>query len=543
MKVPDRLTFKFAEEASEMEQIHELNYRTFVREIPQHAPREDQRLVDKFHDENTYGICLSGDRLIGMIACRGKRPFSLDGKLADLDSYLPAQSNLCEIRLLAVEPAFRGAPVFCGLVQLVERYMRENGHDRAVMSGVIRQQKLYRHLGFAPFGPVVGSGEARFQPMQLALKDFCENPAIRPVFIRGDHDEPAVLLPGPVGVHRDVRNAFAAPPVSHRSPGFARDLRAVQKRLCALVNCRAADVFLGSGSLANDVIAGQLSLLSRPGLILNNGEFGARLIDHAGRFNLEFERVEKPWGEAISPGDVERALAGSPNIGWLWAVHCETSTGVMNDLEALKELCRSRGLILCLDCISSVGSMPVDLKGAHFASGVSGKGLAAYPGLGLVFRNVDVVSASGRLPRYLDLGFHVERGGVPFTHSSNLVAALRCALEREDWSAKFDRIARVSDRLRRELAEAGFNLVAAGAARNPAVITIALPLECDSRRFAESLERAGFMAAWQSEYLQRRNWIQVCLMGEIPDEAIVTLPDRMRKARAASEDAKRALQG
>ena len=53
---------------------------------------------------------------------------------------------------------------------------------------------------------------------------------------------------------------------------------------------------MGSGTLANDVIAGQLSLLGEPGLILSNGEFGERLMDQAWRFNLKFDSVEFPWG-------------------------------------------------------------------------------------------------------------------------------------------------------------------------------------------------------------------------------------------------------
>ena len=52
------LEFKIATEVWEIEQIHQLNYRTFVEEIPQHHTNPSHRLVDKFHNENTYVICL-----------------------------------------------------------------------------------------------------------------------------------------------------------------------------------------------------------------------------------------------------------------------------------------------------------------------------------------------------------------------------------------------------------------------------------------------------------------------------------------------------
>ncbi len=59
------LIFKFASEDWEFEAIHRLNYKTFVEEIPQHHASPAHRLVDKFHAENTYLICLAGKKLAG----------------------------------------------------------------------------------------------------------------------------------------------------------------------------------------------------------------------------------------------------------------------------------------------------------------------------------------------------------------------------------------------------------------------------------------------------------------------------------------------
>ena len=82
------LVFKVASTPEEFEQIHALNYRTFVEEIPQHAVNTERKLVDRFHEQNTYLICKRGERVVGMMALRGDRPFSLDAKLPALDSYL-----------------------------------------------------------------------------------------------------------------------------------------------------------------------------------------------------------------------------------------------------------------------------------------------------------------------------------------------------------------------------------------------------------------------------------------------------------------------
>src|SRR5258706_1367297 len=123
------LVFKFASEDWEFEAIHRLNYKTFVEEIPQHERTPTERLVDKFHAENTYLICLNGRKLAGMLAARGNRPFSLDQKLEKLDGYLPAGRKICEIRLLAVEKKVRGAQGLQGILALLWQHGIERRSD------------------------------------------------------------------------------------------------------------------------------------------------------------------------------------------------------------------------------------------------------------------------------------------------------------------------------------------------------------------------------------------------------------------------------
>jgi GNAT superfamily N-acetyltransferase len=175
----DRLTCRIADPA-DFDAIHRLNYATFVEEIPQHAPNDERRLVDRLHDENTYVICMADERLVGMVCGRCERPFSLDAKLADLDGWLPAHRKVVEIRLLAVAREYRKTAVFRELVSLLSTYFLARGCDLAVISGTVRELRLYRHLGFEPFGAPVGTGEALYQPMFLTLDAFMRNiPASR----------------------------------------------------------------------------------------------------------------------------------------------------------------------------------------------------------------------------------------------------------------------------------------------------------------------------------------------------------------------------
>jgi aspartate aminotransferase-like enzyme len=247
------------------------------------------------------------------------------------------------------------------------------------------------------------------------------------------------------------------------------------------------ELLLGSGTLGNEAVAAQLGLLEGRGLVFSNGEFGERLIDHAERQGLSYEVLRVPWGSRCDLAEVELMLAEHTDIAWLWSTHCETSSGVLNDLEALKEISRRRGVRLCIDCTSSLGTVPVDLRGVYLASSVSGKGLASYPGIALVFYN-HVVIPDRRLPRYLDLGYYREKQGVPFTQSSNLVAALHQALICCDASARFATIRRRYSWLRSRLEESGFRIMAAEEDAAPAVISIVLSSDLSSFQLGEELE-------------------------------------------------------
>ncbi len=524
------LRFKMATEEWEFEQIHRLNYKTFVEEIPQHDVSPTETLVDKFHRENTYFICLCGDQLLGMIAVRGRRPFSLEQKLEDLDSYLPAGRSICELRLLSIEREHRNSLVLRGLMRLLAQHCKAEGYNLAVISGTTRQLKLYRALGFVPFGPLVGTTDALFQPMYLTLESWegREKRFLHPSTVSSIPAARASFLPGPVSVSHEVRRAFAAEPVSHRSESFVKDFQWTKQLLCKLASAQHVEILMGSGTLANDAIAAQLSLLPGKGLILSNGEFGERLIDHAARFGLSFALLQMDWDDIFDPDTIARVIARNPEIQWLWAVHCETSTGVLNDMMMLKKLCADRGIKLCMDCISSIGTVPVDLRDVYLASGVSGKGLGAFPGLSMVFYNHKILPAPRAVPRYLDLGLYAAEAGTPFTVSSNLLYALQTALKRFKTEGVFRHIEELAMWLRSTLRRMGFSIVAVDSQAAPAVITIALPSTISSKALGKHLEEAGYFLSYMSEYLLERNWIQICLMGECSQAEMVPLVDALK---------------
>jgi aspartate aminotransferase-like enzyme len=115
---------------------------------------------------------------------------------------------------------------------------------------------------------------------------------------------------------------------------------------------------------------------------------------------------------------------------------------------------------------------------------------------------------------------------------------LLTALQRTSWKDKFAQIADVSKWLRDRVRELGFQIVAAEALGSPAVVTIVLPPELSSRHVGWLLQQEGYLLSYKSEYLLKRNWIQICLMGEWSRENLMTLPNVLSDLCAQSQRTK-----
>jgi hypothetical protein len=147
-----RFHFKRAETATEIEQVHRLNYRTFVKEIQQHADNGQDRLVDKFHDWNIYFLAMLDDSVIGMISVHDRPPFSVASRLPDRSVIEQPGMRPLEVRLLAIDQTERKGSVLLGLTAVMNCFARDNGYTHYVISAVTGQIALYRHLGFE--GPI-----------------------------------------------------------------------------------------------------------------------------------------------------------------------------------------------------------------------------------------------------------------------------------------------------------------------------------------------------------------------------------------------------
>lgn len=544
-----KYVFKRAETRQEFEQIHCLNYRTFVGEIPQHPDPGDGRLIDKFHDKNSYFIVLCGGRVVGMVSGHDQPPFSIADRLNDPSILQRPGIRPLEVRLLAVEPDKRNSTIFFGLLWSLYQHAHVHGYTHLFISGIEERIRLYRRLGFEPLGPAVAHGQASFVPMVLTVgrlpakvervKHLWETHVERSAPFR--EAEPVCLLPGPVTTSAAVRSAFHQPPIYHRGPDFIRRFQDVRKTLGDLVGGLEAALLNGSGTLANEAVAAALAADQEAGrgILLVNGEFGQRLERQAARFGLSPRVLSWPWGQPWNLVEIEAALAQEASVKpastWIWGVHQESSTGVLNDLPGLIRLARNWDTRVCVDCISSLGAVPLDLRGVYLASGASGKSLGSYAGTAIVFAEVKALDRINvdRIPSYLDIPAAVSSSGPRYTFPSPTLLALESALEDyatpERARAAYERYAALGAFVRQQLRALGLEPIAQETWASPVVTTFSPPSEESPEAFVTRCQAWGFSIGGQSRYLAERRLVQIANMGALLREDIAPLFEHLKR--------------
>ena len=320
-----------------------------------------------------------------------------------------------------------------------------------------------------------------------------------------------LMGPGPSDVSPRVLAALSRPTVGHLDPAFQDLMEEIKAALARLFNAPDhACVPLPAPGTAGMEAA--LMNLLEPGdraVIAVNGVFGGRMVDMAGRAGAEVVRVDAPWGEPVDVAAVEAALASGP-AKVLAFVHAETSTGVRSDAAALCALARRHGALSIVDCVTSLGGVPVDAAAWDADVLYSGtqKCLSAPPGLSPVAfsrRALEAVAARSTPVRnwLLDVSLLMAywggEGGRTYHHTAPINALYGLheslvALFEEGQQAVFVRHARVHEALVAGLEALGLQMLVAPEHRLPQLNTVRVPEGVD-----EAAVRARMLDRWDLE--------------------------------------------
>ncbi len=196
-----------------------------------------------------------------------------------------------------------------------------------------------------------------------------------------------LLTPGPLTTSKSVKQAMVHDWGS-RDAAFMKINRGVLDRIAAIAGGGEDYVTVGmQGSGTFAVEAMLTSFVPRTGkvVLLINGAYGhraAKICQIAGRAAI---KLETPEDTPPDLAKLEAALADA-TVTHVFAVHCETTSGILNPIEEIAALCRKRGKRLLVDAMSAFGAIALDARetGYDALAASSNKCLEGVPGMGFV---------------------------------------------------------------------------------------------------------------------------------------------------------------
>jgi alanine-glyoxylate transaminase / serine-glyoxylate transaminase / serine-pyruvate transaminase len=193
-----------------------------------------------------------------------------------------------------------------------------------------------------------------------------------------------LLGPGPSPVDDRVLRVMSAPLVGHLDPLFVRTMDEVQAllRYAFETNNRLTIPISGTGSAGMEAAVANLLEPGEEIVICINGYFGERMHEMASRVGANPVRVECEWGGPVDLDKARKAWRAS-NAGVLFAVHAETSTGVLQQLAPLREIVDERDGLLMVDTVTSIGAHQIGVDRNRIDACYAGtqKALSCPPGL------------------------------------------------------------------------------------------------------------------------------------------------------------------
>ncbi|HHQ4924963.1 TPA: 2-aminoethylphosphonate--pyruvate transaminase [Aeromonas veronii] len=256
-----------------------------------------------------------------------------------------------------------------------------------------------------------------------------------------------LLTPGPLSTTATVRAAMLQDSCTWDADYNQGVVEPIRRELVRLAtgpeyeSDYSAVLLQGSGSYVVESVLGSAIGVDECLLIINNGAYGARMGEMARCLGLRHYELDCGETTRPEPAAIEAMLARHPEITHLAMVHCETTTGMLNPLEEVAELCQRRGIRLIVDAMSSFGGIPIDMGrlGIEFLISSANKCIQGVPGFGFVIARRAALAACAGRARSVSLDLHAQwqtmeqQGGKwRFTSPTHTVLAFAQALRELD---------------------------------------------------------------------------------------------------------------
>ncbi|WP_291737724.1 2-aminoethylphosphonate--pyruvate transaminase [Leisingera sp. F5] len=322
--------------------------------------------------------------------------------------------------------------------------------------------------------------------------------------------EPYLLTPGPLTTSYAVKQAMLRDWGSWDDDfrGMTRDIRS---RLLALLGEGAEDFdcvpMQGSGSFAVEAMLGSFIPRDGKALVLANGAYGQRSAQTLTYLDRDHVVLDK--GDYLPPrGDeVAQILADDPAITHVVAIHCETSSGILNPIAEISKAVYAAGRKLLIDSMSAFGAIDLQPSDIRYEAMVSSanKCIEGVPGFGFVITRTSEIEAAKGNCHSLSLDIHAQwanmekTGQWRFTPPTHAVASFLEALKAHEAeggvAGRGARYARNRDVLVAGMRELGFETLLASRWLSPIIVTFFCPADENFvfSRFYSLMKAKGFI--------------------------------------------------
>jgi 2-aminoethylphosphonate-pyruvate transaminase len=320
-----------------------------------------------------------------------------------------------------------------------------------------------------------------------------------------------LLNPGPVTLSERVRRSMLAPDLCHRESEFFDLQDEARQRLLAVYGLDAAEwcaiLVTASGTGAVEGMVSTLVPQDGRVLVAENGVYGERIAQICARYRIAHERMTGDWMRPLDLAGIARRVENGPRDGGarfthLAAVHHETTTGRLNDLRPLGDLCRQHGIKLLVDAVSSFGAEPLEFADESFAAvaATANKCLHGVPGVAFAIVRRRALERSVSRTYYLDLARAAaaqDRRDTPFTPAVQahygLLEALREHAEEGGWQARHRRYAGLAEQVRTGLAKLGVDTVLSPEESSVVLRSYRMPASTSYAKLHDGLKARGFV--------------------------------------------------
>jgi len=318
-----------------------------------------------------------------------------------------------------------------------------------------------------------------------------------------------LLTPGPLTTSLATKRAMLRDWGS-RDPDFIAITRRIQDRLLAIAGVEDSHVAVpvqGSGTFGVEATLGTLIKPGQQTLVLENGAYGRRIVTILERIGREVSVLHWPEDHQVDPTALDAALSEDPSLEHVVVVHCETTTGILNDMVEIGRVCGTHKRRLIIDGMSAFGAIPIDGDSMPFDALIasSNKCLEGVPGMAFALIRKNILEWAEGNAHSLALDLYEQWRGLEangqwrFTPPTHVLAAFDQALaeHRKEGGvpARHERYSANRDILVQGMRELGFKTLLADAVQSPIIVTFLMPTHnCfDFSRFYDEMSARGFV--------------------------------------------------